>query len=184
MYTVTLKWKESEPPVIVHWWNELSSYLTLDSIYYRSKGRSSDFLKLWQSHIEFTFMSVLGQYKAYRYIRQWVISHFFGLFYFLFLLSVSVVFRGYIFVYYLGSLIVVYKIYKKKKTEICLMFFCHPPKMTLSICLRIRHLCCNFNEANNITCKYSPPPSSELLKITNLVLLGLVQSCLQTQKYF
>lgn len=61
---ITLKWKESEPPVIVHWWNELSSYLTLDSIYYSSKGRSSDFFKIWQSHIEFDFRSVLGQYKT------------------------------------------------------------------------------------------------------------------------
>ena len=103
---ITLKWKESKPPVIVNWWNECSSYLTLDRIYYRSKGRSSDFLKIWQSHIEFVV-----------------------------LLSVSVVFRGYMFGYYLGSLIVVYKIYnkKKKKKEICLMFFQHPHKMTLRV---------------------------------------------------
>ena len=58
---IILKWKESEPPVIVHWWNELSSYLTLDSIYYRSKGRSLDFFNIWQSHIEFVFVSVLGK---------------------------------------------------------------------------------------------------------------------------
>ena len=31
-----------------------------------------------------------------------------------------------------------------------------------------------FNEASNINCQYSPPPSSELLKIVNLFLLGLV----------
>ena len=58
---ITLKWKESKPPVIVHWWNQLSSYHTLDCIYYRSTDRSSE---IWQSHVEFAFMSVLGQYKA------------------------------------------------------------------------------------------------------------------------
>lgn len=36
---ITLNWKESKPPVIVHWWNELWSCLTLDNIYYRRKGR-------------------------------------------------------------------------------------------------------------------------------------------------
>ena len=61
---ITLNWKESKPPVLVHWWNELSSYLTLDKIYYKSKGRSSDFLKIWQSHLEFDFKNFLSQCKA------------------------------------------------------------------------------------------------------------------------